>query len=69
MPGQKDRWKDERMHRPYFIGPFWLPPGVQKGKTFFLKIDCEETTSYFPSLVPLCWYFFEKHNASFFLLD
>ena len=29
-----DRWKDGKkdgmMDRPYFIGPFWLPPGVQE---------------------------------------
>ena len=25
-----DRWKDGRTDRPYFIGPFQLPPGVQK---------------------------------------
>ena len=30
MPGQKDRWKDGRANRPYFIGPFRLLPGVQK---------------------------------------
>ena len=30
MPGQKDRWKDGRTDRPYFKGPFQLPPGVQK---------------------------------------
>ena len=24
------RWKDRRKDRPYFIGPFRLPPGVQK---------------------------------------
>ena len=30
MPGQKDRWKDGRKDRPYFKGPFQLPPGVQK---------------------------------------
>ena len=29
MEGQKDRPKDGRTDRPYFIGPFWLPPGVQ----------------------------------------
>ena len=26
----KYRKKDGRMYRPYFMGPFWLPPGVQK---------------------------------------
>ena len=30
-----DRWKDRktdgRTDRPYFIGPYQLPPGVQKG--------------------------------------
>ena len=30
MPGQKDRWKDGRTDRPYFKGPFQLPPWVQK---------------------------------------
>ena len=28
--GQKDRQKERRTDRPYFIGPFRLPPGVQK---------------------------------------
>ena len=23
-----DRWQDGRTDRPYFIGSFWLPPGV-----------------------------------------
>ena len=27
---QKDGKMDGRMDRPYFIGPFWLPPGIQK---------------------------------------
>ena len=34
MEGWMERWmegqKDRRMDRPYFIGPFQLPPGVQK---------------------------------------
>ena len=30
MPGQKDRWKDGRTDRPYFIGPFQLPPTDMK---------------------------------------
>ena len=34
--GQTKGQKDERMDRPYFIGPFWLPPGVQKRN---LEID------------------------------
>ena len=28
--GQKDGWKERRMDRLYFIGPFWQPPGVKK---------------------------------------
>ena len=28
--GRKEGWKDRRTDRPYFIGPFWLLPGVQK---------------------------------------
>ena len=31
MEGQKDRWTDRKTDRPYFIVPFRLPPGVQKG--------------------------------------
>ena len=27
---QTDERTEGRMDRPYFIGPFWLPPGVQK---------------------------------------
>ena len=30
MPGQMAWWKDGRTDRPYFIGPFPLPPRVQK---------------------------------------
>ena len=26
----QDKWKDGKTDRPYFIGPFQLPPGVQK---------------------------------------
>ena len=37
--GQKDRRTDERMERrtdrSFFIGPFWLLPGVQKACTFW----------------------------------
>ena len=29
MPGQTKGWKDGQKDRPYFIGPFRLPPGVQ----------------------------------------
>ena len=29
---RKDGWKDGRRDRPYFIGPFWLPTGVQFSK-------------------------------------
>ena len=41
MPGQKDRRRDGRTDRPYFIGPFRLPPGVQK--KHLAGIDVEST--------------------------
>ena len=42
MEGQKERWNDGRTDRPYFMGPFWLLPGI-------LKYSCSLTTSfYFP---------------------
>ena len=28
--GRTEGWKDRRTDRPYFIGPFCLPPGVQQ---------------------------------------
>ena len=28
--GRMEGWKDRKTDRPYFIGPFWLIPGVQK---------------------------------------
>ena len=30
MQFQENARTDGRTVRPYFIGPFWLPPGVQK---------------------------------------
>ena len=30
---QKDGEKGRKMDRPYFLGPFWLLPGVQHGST------------------------------------
>ena len=30
ISGEKDGWKDGRTDKPYFIGPFRLPLGVQK---------------------------------------
>ena len=32
MPGQTEGWTEGRMGRPYFIGPFWLPPEIQKAQ-------------------------------------
>ena len=59
MHGQKDGRKDGRTDRPYFIGPFQLPAGVQKEKKSYnksvklhfyystQKYD-DSTTRYFP---------------------
>ena len=39
MEGQREGWMDGWMEGwtdgPYFIGPLWPRPGVQKGKRFF----------------------------------
>ena len=35
---QKDRRKDGRTDRLYFIGPFRLPSGIQKAQPAWLKI-------------------------------
>ena len=44
----KDGRKDGRMDRPYFIGPFWLPPGVHKEKVKYVALmvfqACKLTT-------------------------
>ena len=47
MEGQKEgRTEDGRMERPYFIGPFRLPPGVQKllKFVFFTTHFCQGET-------------------------
>ena len=41
MQFQENTRTDGRMDRPYFIGPFRLPPGVQKVKQSFRAIDME----------------------------
>ena len=44
-----DRQKDGRTDRPYLIGPFQLPLGVQhycKGKTYSTKTRCIYTSRY-----------------------
>ena len=43
MEGQKDKPKDGWTVRPYFIGPFWLPPGVQYRLFFNLYYDFESS--------------------------
>ena len=44
---RKDGWKDGRMGRPYFIGPFWLTMGVRLKENefdfhFFFQQCCFE---------------------------
>ena len=50
MPGQTEGpkdvrtegWKDRRTDRPYFIGPYWLPPGVQLKSDYAVRSNCDK---------------------------
>ena len=63
MPGQKDWWKDGRTDRPYFIGPFRLPPRVQKLTDMKTYIWTQDQHCHLSMLVPQIEYLYYPLNV------
>ena len=62
MEGQtrvrKDEWKDGRVDRPKFIGPFWIWLGVQLENNFLSKLLWDSKDRYTWKIEPY-WYYIE----------